>query len=72
MSNPTSTRLTNFSVAKKVQFQHPAHTNVHPTVSFTVLCASSFFSHPHWPLLCYLGCVLVNCACVVAGNTVKQ
>jgi len=51
MPNPTPT---NFRIAQELQFQHADCTSKAYTKCPTVLYASSFFNHPHWPQNCLL------------------
>ena len=51
MPNPTPTTPTNFRIAQELQFQHADCTSKVHKQCPTVLYASSFFSHPHWPYI---------------------
>ena len=46
-----ATTPTNFRIAQELQFQHADCTNKVHTKCPTVLYASSFSSHPHWPYI---------------------
>ena len=49
--NPTPTTPTHFNIAQELIFQHAACTSKVHTKCPTVLYASSFFSHTHWPYI---------------------
>ena len=50
-ANPTPTTPTNFKIAQELQFQYADCTSKVHKKCPTVLYASSFFSHPHWPYI---------------------